>query len=527
MNKICFNNTCFEFTIYHFLFLLILIIACNFILYLFTSSKNDKLLEGLYNINYNIPDDIYQGQYLTRSTLLTKTPEQYDELNKDYDKFDFTKPRITSKIPHEYQQISNPVGKIHNDLPTPTFIPNAENSPYLMNQNISNVSSPVSPVYERSHAQIAGKYQEEQDRPPAHRQKRVSKTVKKTVPKKIIISSTESEVESGSSSKKKPKRKWRTSSTSKRRASERSKGLTTTFGAPLQSRLERKKYKERRRRKEIEERQKEEKREEEQRRKIEEKRIAEAKDMERRRIEAKKILQKTANDWEKRRRYDKQRKQDEKQRQKQIQKQKQKESDRKNKYKKIEKMNIGIEMQPEIGMGMSMYPTNIPPGPNGLRPLVGEDVNKTNRGIPVDGIQVPNGGLVDYELIKQRDLGVMANPLIPPEKRVERPTIDMTLPLLKNKYIGLPTRGSYDTYQQVGYLTHISDEDKILKLFGRQKWPGSSQYEYYAIKSTAADQYKVPLYDQRKQLFEGDQVTITKMFPGTYKFFEFKNEELI
>jgi hypothetical protein len=176
---------------------------------------------------------------------------------------------------------------------------------------------------------------------------------------------------------------------------------------------------------------------------------------------------------------------------------------------------------------MNMYPSNIPPGPIGLQPLVPQDVNKTNRGIPVDGIQVPNGGLVDYELIRQRDLGVLANPLLPPEKRVERPTIDMTLPLLKNKYIGLPTRGSYDTYQQLGYLVNNADQDKVLKLFGRQKYPGSTQYEYYAIKSTVEDQYKVPLYDIKKQLYEGDTVTLTKMFTGTYTFSEFKQEELI
>jgi len=145
----------------------------------------------------------------------------------------------------------------------------------------------------------------------------------------------------------------------------------------------------------------------------------------------------------------------------------------------------------------------------------------------IDVAQLPNGGLADYELIRQRDLGVIANPLLPPEKRTERPTIDMTLPLLRNKYIGLPTRGSYDTYQQTGYLVDTSDSTNILKLFGRQKYPSSTLYEYYAIKSTNADQYKVPLPDIKKQIFDGDTVTLTKMFAGTYTYSEFKQEELI
>jgi len=258
MNRICINKVCFEFSVYHFIYLVLLIIIGNYLLDIFRSSKF-KLMENLFNINYDIPDyNTYPGQFLTRSTQQTKTPDQYDGITNDYDKFDFTKPRV----------------KNTNDL---------SNNP-------------------------------------------------------------------------------------------------------------------------------------------------------------------------------------------------------------IPSVNYSV-------------PTNI--------------------------INVPNNGMTDYELIKQRDLGVIANPLIAPERRTERPTIDMTLPLLKNKYIGLPTRGSYDTYQNSGYLVDSSNADNVLKLFGRQKWPGSTQYEYYAIKSTAVDQFKVPLYNIKKQLFDGDPVTLTKIFPGNYKYMEFKQEELI
>jgi hypothetical protein len=34
------------------------------------------------------------------------------------------------------------------------------------------------------------------------------------------------------------------------------------------------------------------------------------------------------------------------------------------------------------------------------------------------------------------------------------------------------------------------------------------------MKSTAADQYKIPLYDIKKQLFDNDPVTLVKLFPG-------------
>jgi len=521
MNKICINNTCFEFTVYHFLFLLLLVIICNYASYFFfpSTNKKDKLREDLYNINYNIPDDIYPGQYLTRSTLVTKTPEQYDELNKDYDKFDFTKPRITSAIPPEYQQISNPVPQIHNDAPTPTFIPTIKNSIYLMN---SSEGSNVSPITENSHARRAGIYHSEEDPTPLQlpslrridspRRRNSTRKRDSVRPKPLPLPLP--------TKKPRKSKKSRRSSRSTSSRSVHSYASSITLGARTPNRAERKELKEKRRQRRIAEQQKEKEKERKEKEKERE-----------RQIEKERQAQIEKKAEEKRQRE----KQAEKQRQKQLQKdmmQKEKKNSKKaekqkqiekQKQKKIEKMESGYEIQ----AGMNMYPTNIPPGPNGLRPLVGEQINKTNRGIPVDGVQIPNGGLVDYELIRQRDLGVLANPLLPPEKRTERPTIDMTLPLLKNKYIGLPTRGSFDTYQQLGYLVNNADEEKVLKLFGRQKYPGSTQYEYYAIKSTAADQYKIPLYDQRKQLFEGDQITITKMFPGTYKFFEFKQEELI
>ena len=263
MSQICINKVCFEFSIYHFLFLVLLIILGNFILDSF-KSKKQKLKEKLYNINYGIPDtNVYPGQHLTPSSVITKSKKDYDELNKSYDRYDFTKPRVTSD--------------------------------------------------------------------------------------------------------------------------------------------------------------------------------------------------------------------------------------------------------------------NKPRG--GLVPTSGKEIPNTNYRTPE--IKVPNNGITDYELVMQRDLGVIANPLVPPEKRTERPTIDMTLPLLRNKYIGLPTRGSYDTYQNTGYLVEEGNPNNVLKLFGRQKYPSSTQYEYYAIKSTAVDQFKVPMYDQKKQLYDGDVVKMEKLFPGNYKYVEFKQEELI
>lgn len=291
MNKICINKVCFEFSIYYFIYLIILIVIGNYIIDFFRTPKQ-KLKESLFNINYDIPGtEIYPGQYLTRSTLQTRSSEDIDEINKNYDKYNFTKPTLTYKNPVESSEES-----------------------------------------------------------------KQQKSLKKTT------------------------------------------------------------------------------------------------------------------------------------------------------YK-------SEELQP-LASGQGISNTNYSSGATRLNPSI-------------DMIELPNSGLTDYELIRRRDLGVMADPLAPPEKRTERPQIDMTLPLLRNKYIGLPTRGSYDTYQQTGYLVDDTNPNNILKLFGRQKYSGSTQYEYYAMKSTAADQYKIPLNDIKKQLFDNDSVKLVKLFPGSYKYVEFKQEELI
>jgi hypothetical protein len=335
MNQICINKVCFEFSIYYFIYLIILIILGNYIIDFFRTPK-EKLKEDLYNINYDLPDvGVYPGQYLSRSTVQTRSNEDIDEINKDYDKYNFLKPKLTYQNP-------------------------------LETESIAHESSESKSITEYSPLAIT------ESEPIKKKSKRKQKTLKKTTYK-----------------------------------SEQLKPLQPpepTF-------------------------------------------------------------------------------------------------------------NESTRLLP-LAPGQGISNTNYSSGATRLNPQI-------------EMVQLPNGGLTDYELIRRRDLGVMADPLAPPEKRTERPQIDMTLPLLRNKYIGLPTRGSYDTYQQTGYLVDDTNSNNILKLFGRQKYPGSSQYEYYAMKSTAADQYKIPLNDIKKQLFDNDSVTLVKLFPGTYKYVEFKQEELI
>lgn len=78
-------------------------------------------------------------------------------------------------------------------------------------------------------------------------------------------------------------------------------------------------------------------------------------------------------------------------------------------------------------------------------------------------------------ILEQRDRGVINDILKPPERRDQ----EYAYP---NRYIreviNIPSRGSPDNFQTVGVLARKADE-KILQLFGRQKFPGSNQWEYY------------------------------------------------
>jgi hypothetical protein len=82
----------------------------------------------------------------------------------------------------------------------------------------------------------------------------------------------------------------------------------------------------------------------------------------------------------------------------------------------------------------------------------------------------------------ERDRAVLDDQLYPPLGRTDRPTFDHLITSLSSRLYSYPTRGSPDTFRLIAYLVNNSDKKDMWKLFGRQKYPGSSQGEYYAIQ---------------------------------------------
>ena len=108
--------------------------------------------------------------------------------------------------------------------------------------------------------------------------------------------------------------------------------------------------------------------------------------------------------------------------------------------------------------------------------------------------------------LKKRDKKVVNYDFVPPERRVpEHVYPDREV---KN-IINIPSRGLPDNYQSVGVLARIQDE-KILQLFGRQKYMGSNQWEYYV---TGMDRYgfpnKMPIKVKGdKELYDKDKIDL-------------------
>jgi len=64
----------------------------------------------------------------------------------------------------------------------------------------------------------------------------------------------------------------------------------------------------------------------------------------------------------------------------------------------------------------------------------------------------------------------------------------------------------------MGIVSRDSDE-KVMQLFGRQLYPGSSQYEYYIRgKDLSGLEIKFPLsLENNKELYNNDTVSISQM----------------
>ena len=118
--------------------------------------------------------------------------------------------------------------------------------------------------------------------------------------------------------------------------------------------------------------------------------------------------------------------------------------------------------------------------------------------------------------LRKRDIDSLENNLKAPERRLPRHNYpDRSL----RQIINIPTRGYPDDYHNVGMLVRKNDE-KTLKLFGRQKYPGSNQWEYYVLGNDPNGfTSKFPLQTQgNKELFNNETIGLPWLDQSKGKF---------
>ena len=132
---------------------------------------------------------------------------------------------------------------------------------------------------------------------------------------------------------------------------------------------------------------------------------------------------------------------------------------------------------------------------------------------------------IDLTVSPQRDYRVINDPLYPPEQRSDGGSLYYPNPT--NLNFRIPTRGYPPPYQLKGYLVDESNNGNILQLFGRPKYPGSSEFQYYVSKRVIINnEIKIDI-PQKRELYNDDRVKVNKIFNGDYKYVELKMEDLI
>lgn len=146
--------------------------------------------------------------------------------------------------------------------------------------------------------------------------------------------------------------------------------------------------------------------------------------------------------------------------------------------------------------------------------------NTSVREIPDHALYQSSGILQSFnpvhnnlDALRNYDYGKIIDPLVEPTRRIARHELP---PYYFRRLIDLPTRGYPDNFTQFGILIEEGkkekdSDNKILRLFGRQEFPGSNRYEYYTAINSGADQIKIPINVRQQELYDGDIVFIDEL----------------
>ena len=148
----------------------------------------------------------------------------------------------------------------------------------------------------------------------------------------------------------------------------------------------------------------------------------------------------------------------------------------------------------EINVNIPTQPQYVPPQPQYVPPIMPD---------PITNIDLRN----------------INDPLTGP---IKRPTRDAIGPMVGNPLFNIYTQGPPDSYSWLGILTSeptsetTDRNNKLLKLFGRQRYPNSTTWDYYVRAYTggaSGDSIKISLDKDkyRRELYDDDNVYIKEL----------------
>lgn len=118
---------------------------------------------------------------------------------------------------------------------------------------------------------------------------------------------------------------------------------------------------------------------------------------------------------------------------------------------------------------------------------------------------IPDPNVPPPNPLREYDYRALRDPLVPPRKRD-----DYNIPV-----IPFPTRGYPSGYKKMGLLIDPdADNDnkyKFLILVGRQRYPGSTVYDYFVTENKPDSALKFDLPNLHKELYTDDEITIDEL----------------
>jgi hypothetical protein len=142
-------------------------------------------------------------------------------------------------------------------------------------------------------------------------------------------------------------------------------------------------------------------------------------------------------------------------------------------------------------------------------------INQKETNIIEQDQEVP---LTAGDLIRNWDYRKIIDPLVAPTRRMPIQNYPPNLNHPIYKYTDIATRGYPDNYNYYGTLVRTGDE-KIIKLFGRERQPNSTQFDYFGILDEGGSQVKIPIHTKtHKELQDKDEIDVHMLDPGKGKF---------